>query len=308
MHAESPSPGAPITVAVSGSSGLIGTALVTRLRQRGHAVRRLVRGDGPVAPGDVHWDPTRGQIDTGALDGVQAIVNLAGEPVARRWTAARRAAIRDSRVRGTALLAHTAAAMASRPALISGSAIGYYGDRGDELLDEGSTGGRDFLAEVCTEWERATEPAARAGARVVLLRTGIVMAREGGALAKLLPAFRMGVGGPLGSGRQWMSWIALEDELRAIELAMHSEAVHGPVNLVAPNPVTNAELATVVGRVLARPALLPVPRVALELLYGEMADVAILASQRVVPRALVNAGFAFTYPTLEQALRAILAR
>ena len=308
MQAESPLSDSPTTVAVSGATGLIGSALVTRLRQRGHAVKRLVRGDRPLAPDDIRWDPLRGQLDAGALEGVQAIVNLAGEPVAKRWTQARRAAIRDSRVRATTLLARTVAAMTPRPALISGSAVGYYGDRGDELLDETTTAGRGFLAEVCVDWERATEPAARAGARVVLLRTGVVMARDGGALAKLLPPFRMGVGGPLGSGRQWTSWIALEDELRAIELALHHEALRGAVNLVAPNPVTNGELASVLGRVLARPALLPVPRVALELLYGEMANEAILASQRVMPRALVAAGFTFSYPTLEQALRAILER
>jgi TIGR01777 family protein len=239
---------------------------------------------------------------------VQAIVNLAGEPIAKRWTQARRAAIRDSRVQATTLLARTVAAMAPRPALISGSAVGYYGDRGDEWLDETSTAGRGFLAEVCMDWERATEPAVRAGARVVLLRTGVVMARDGGALAKLLPPFRMGFGGPLGDGRQWTSWIVLEDVLRAIELALQTNALHGPMNLVAPNPVTNAELTSVLGRVLARPALLPVPRVALQLLYGEMADAAILASQRVAPRALAAAGFTFSHPTLEQALRSILER
>jgi uncharacterized protein (TIGR01777 family) len=309
MHSDSFSARPPLTVAITGASGLIGSALVTRLRQRGHTVRRLVRRTPDVNAGDVQWDPQRGQLDPAALTGVQAVVHLAGEPIAQRWTAARKEAIRTSRVQGTDLLARTLASMPQPPAaLLSGSAIGYYGNRGDEPLDEGSRAGTDFLAGVTQDWERATTPAARAGVRVVLLRTGIVLAKEGGALAKLLLPFRMGMGGPIGNGRQWMSWIALEDHLRAIEFALHSASLRGPVNLVAPNPMTNAEFASVLGRVLARPAFLPVPRFALELLYGEMADATILAGQRVTPAALTGAGFSFALPTLEQALRAELSR
>jgi uncharacterized protein (TIGR01777 family) len=309
MHSDPFSARPPLTVAITGTSGLIGSALVKRLRQRGHSVRRLVRHTPDQAAGEVQWDPERGLLDPVSLAGVQAVVHLAGAPIAQRWTAARKEAIRTSRVKGTDLLAGTLAAMDQRPAvLLSGSAIGYYGDRGDEELDEGSRADSDFLANVTQEWERATTPAARGGVRVVLLRTGIVLAKEGGALAKLLLPFRMGLGGPIGSGRQWMSWIALEDHLRAIEFALHTDSLRGPVNLAAPNPTTNAEFASTLGRVLARPAILPVPRFALELLYGEMADATILAGQRAVPRALTAAGFTFNLPTLEQALRAELSR
>jgi uncharacterized protein (TIGR01777 family) len=309
MPADHASVGPPLTVAITGASGLIGAALATRLRQRGYIVRRVVRHTPDVNAGDVHWDPRHGQLDPAALRGVHAVVNLAGEPIAQRWTAARKEEIRTSRVRGTDLVARTLASMEQPPAvMLSGSAIGYYGDRGDELLDEGSRAGTDFLAGMSEEWERATTPAAQAGVRVVLLRTGIVLARSGGALAKLLLPFRMGLGGPIGTGRQWMSWIALEDQLRAIELALHADSMRGPVNLVSPEPVRNAEFASVLGRVLARPAFLPIPRFALELLYGEMADATIIAGQRVTPAALTAAGFDFTLPTLEQALRAELRR
>jgi uncharacterized protein (TIGR01777 family) len=187
--------------------------------------------------------------------------------------------------------------------LVSGSAVGYYGDRGDEQLDEHSAPGADFLAEVAGEWERATAPAADAGVRVVLMRTGVVLSPRGGALAKLLLPFRLGVGGPIGSGRQWMSWIALDDQLRAIEYALASTVLAGAVNFVAPNPVTNAEFATTLGRVLTRPAIVPVPSFAVELIYGEMARATILAGQRVLPKSLAHAGFEHAHPTLEQALR-----
>jgi uncharacterized protein (TIGR01777 family) len=298
----------PLSIAVTGSSGLIGSALVSRLARNGHTVIRLVRRATALDGGEVPWNPARQELDRGRLAGVQAIVHLAGEPIAQRWTAARKEAIRASRVQGTALIARTIASMPAPPALLSGSAVGYYGNRGDELLDERSSAGTDFLSRVTEEWEQATAPAAAAGARVVLLRSGVVLAKEGGALAKLLPPFRLGLGGRIGDGRQWMSWIALEDHLRAIERALHDAALRGPVNLVSPNPVTNAEFAATLGRVLARPAIVPVPRIALELLYGEMADAAILASQRVMPGALRASGFAFELPTLEQALRAVLGR
>ena len=297
------------TIAVSGATGLIGRALVARLRAHGHTVHRLVRGARDATPSDIRWDPARGELDRAALAGVRAVVHLAGEPVAQRWTPAVKAAIRDSRVQGTALLAKALAVMDAPPTvLLGGSAIGYYGDRGDDVLDESSTPGQDFLAEVTQAWEAAARPAADAGIRTVALRTGIVLDADGGALHKLLTPFRLGLGGPIGSGRQWMSWIALDDEVRAIEHALWTESLEGPVNLVSPNPVTNDEFASVLGRVLARPAILPVPGFALRLLYGEMADATILAGQRVLPRALLASGFEFGAPTLEQALRQILGR
>jgi uncharacterized protein (TIGR01777 family) len=296
---------APITVAVTGATGLIGTALVERLRARGHTVRRLVRSS--PQPGDVLWDPARGTPAPDALTGVDAVVHLAGEPVAHRWTAKRKRAIHESRVRSTDLLARAVAALPRKPRVfLSGSAVGYYGDRGDEVLDESASPGADFLAGLSREWEGATVPMTDAGVRVVLLRTGIVMSPKGGALAKLLPIFRLGGGGPLGSGRQWMSWIALADHVRAMEHALFTESMSGAANLVAPNPVTNAEFATTLGRVLSRPALIPVPAFVLELLYGEMARATLLAGQRAVPKALSAAGFEFGNPTLEGALRSLV--
>jgi uncharacterized protein (TIGR01777 family) len=300
-----PNPTSPISVvAVSGSTGLIGSALVERLRARGLRVRRLVREARGDARDDIVWDPMRDLLSADDLEGVDAVVHLAGEPLAQRWTSARKQAIRESRVRGTGLLARTIAAMRRKPAvMLSGSAIGFYGDRGDEMLDEESAPGTDFLAGVVREWEAATRAAEEAGVRVVHLRSGLVLSAKGGALAKLLLPFRMGVGGPIGSGRQWMSWISLHDHLRAVEHVMDDTALSGPVNLVAPNPVTNAEFAHTLGRVLTRPALVPVPAMALELVYGEMARATILTGQRVVPRALMRTGFAHAHPTLEQARR-----
>jgi uncharacterized protein (TIGR01777 family) len=298
-----------LTVAVTGPTGMIGSALVERLRARGHQVRRVLRPSHPLADDDVAWDASSGASPTQAVAGVDAIVHLAGEPIAHRWTAARKRAIRASRVDGTASLARAVAEMEVKPrAFISGSAVGYYGDRADEVLDESSQPGSDYLARVAVEWEGATRPVADAGVRVVLLRTGVVLSTSGGALPKLLPVFRMGAGGAIGSGEQWMSWIALEDHLRAIERALSDETLQGPVNVVAPNPVTNAAFAETLGRVLARPAVVRVPAFALELLYGEMGRATVLASQRALPRALTTAGFEFSQPTLEQALRSELGR
>lgn len=294
----------PLTVAITGATGLIGSALVARLRARGHTVRRLLHSPRDPNPGDIVWNPAMGAPPPAALAGADAVVHLAGEPVAHRWNEARKRAIRESRVRSTELLAAAVRAMDPRPRVfLSGSAIGWYGDREDTLLDESSGPGDDFLARVCVEWEGAAAPMADAGVRVVLLRTGIVLNPAGGALARLLPIFRLGGGGPLGSGRQWMSWIGLTDHIRAMEHALLTESMQGPANLVAPNPVTNAEFATTLGRVLTRPALVPVPSFALELLYGEMARATLLAGQRVLPKALSAAGFEFTQPTLEGALR-----
>jgi uncharacterized protein (TIGR01777 family) len=296
-------------IAVTGASGLIGHALVARLRLDGRRVRRLVRTPDPKSPDDVPWDPMLGTLDPRQLEGAEAVIHLAGEPIAQRWTGARREAIRESRVRGTELLARAITALDRKPdVLLSGSAVGYYGDRGDDAVDEESAPGTDFLAGVAREWEAATDAAKAAGVRVVLLRTGIVLSPHGGALERLLPPFRLGVGGPIGTGRQWMSWIALEDHLRAMQHALATVGLHGPVNLVAPNPVMNAEFAATLGRVLDRPAIVPVPAFALELLYGEMARSTILAGQRVLPRKLLGSGFHFAHPTLEEALRFELAR
>lgn len=295
------------TVVVSGATGLVGRALVESLRARGHRVRRLLRTARDLSTDDVVWDPSVGPVPPEALVDADAVVNLAGEPVAHRWTSERKHAIRESRVRTTAMLAQAITKATSQPRVfVNGSAVGYYGDRGDALLDESSAPGTDFLARVCVDWEAAAAPAADAGVRVVLLRTGIVMSPRGGALAKLLSIFRLGGGGPLGSGRQWMSWIGMTDQVRAIEHALFTESLRGATNLVAPNPVTNAEFAATLGRVLARPALVPVPVFALELLYGEMARATLLAGQRVLPKALSAAAFEFSQPTLEGALRAEL--
>jgi uncharacterized protein (TIGR01777 family) len=297
----------PHTIAITGATGLIGSALVDRLRAQGHIVRRIVRS--APSPGDVLWDPSHDLLAAGALTGVDAVVNLAGEPIAHRWTAERKRALRESRVRGTALLARAVTALPVKPRVfVSGSAVGYYGDRGDELLDETAASGEGFLPQLTIDWEAATAPIADAGVRVVLLRTGIVLSPAGGALEKLLPIFKLGGGGPLGSGMQWMSWITLDDHVRAMQHALFSEGMRGAANLTAPAPVRNAEFAATLGRVLGRPAVLPVPAFALELLYGEMARATLLAGQRVMPAALASAGFQFEKPTLEGALRRVLNR
>lgn len=298
-----------LTVAVTGATGMIGSALVARLRAQGHVVRRLVRASRSAEQDDIVWDPSHGVLDAQKLEGTDAVVHLAGEPIARRWTPERRRSIRDSRVKGTELLARGIASLTVKPrVMLSGSAIGFYGDRGDAPTDETTPHGSGFLSQVVQEWEAATAPASDAGIRVVLLRSGVVLSARGGALEKLLPPFRLGVGGPIGSGRQWMSWISLEDELRAIEFALFDDDLHGPVNLTAPTPVRNAEFASTLGRVLARPAVVPVPAFALELMYGEMARETILAGQQVAPGALMSAGFEFRHPTLEQGLRGELGR
>jgi uncharacterized protein (TIGR01777 family) len=291
-----------MVIAISGSSGLIGSALTGALETRGHTIKRLVRRSARGAD-EISWDPARGQLDSRGLAGVDAIVNLAGENLAQRWSASARARIRSSRVNGTTLLAQAVAAMQTKPrVLLSGSAVGIYGNRGDEILDESSDLGNDFLASVCKDWESATAPAAEAGVRVVHLRTGIVLSRAGGALSKMLLPFRLGVGGRLGDGRQWMSWIALPDAIAALAFLIRAESVSGPVNLVAPNPVLNAEFARALAHVLGRPAVFPVPKFALTLLLGQMGEDTVLASQRVRARRLLENGFKFKLPTLEDAL------
>jgi len=304
------------TVAVTGSRGLVGSALAPALAAAGHRVLRLVRGAAaaPAAPAVgarvARWDPESGALDSSALAGVDAVVHLAGESVAGgRWTEAKKRRIRSSRVDGTRSLAASLARLERPPrVLVSASAVGYYGDRGAELLREGSAPGTGFLAEVCQEWETATEPAARARIRVVRLRIGMVVSRRGGALAAMLTPFRLGAGGPVGGGTQWVSWIAIDDLVGAILHALDTASLAGAVNAVAPEPVQNRELARTLGRVLGRPALLPLPAFAARLLLGQMADELLLASARVEPARLQATGFAFRHPTLEDALRHELGR
>ena len=296
-------------VAITGSSGLIGSALVPSLAGGGRQVFRLVRG---VVPGAncIRWDPSTGVRDGALLEGLDAVVHLAGENIAGgRWTARRKAEIRRSRVGGTARLAEALARLARRPKVLAvASAIGFYGDRGAETLTEESPGGNDFLAQVCREWEAAAGPAAQAEIRVVNLRFGIVLSPAGGALQKMLLPFKFGAGGRVGSGRQYWSWIALDDVVGAIQHALATEALAGPVNVVAPAAVSNAEFTRVLGRVLRRPAIAPLPAFAARLAFGEMADALLLASARVVPRRLQETGYSFRYPELEGALRHLLGR
>jgi len=296
----------PIRVAVAGASGLLGSALVRRLAADGHAVLRMVRR-APRGAEEIRWDPAAGTVDAAALEGVDAVVNLAGENVAERWTEARRARIRESRAGATRLLATTLAGLQRKPrVLVNASAVGLYGDRGDERLDETSAPGGGFLAEVVREWEAAAEPAQAAGIRVVLPRLGVVLSTRGGALAKMLTPFRLGAGGTLGGGSQWMSWISLDDAVALMELAIHDERFSGPVNAVA-GAVTNQQFTRTLGAVLGRPTLVPVPGFALKLAFGEMASETILASQRTEPRVLTQLGYSFIHPELEGALRAALA-
>jgi uncharacterized protein (TIGR01777 family) len=294
-----------VKVVVAGSSGLIGTALVDALRADGHEVVRLVRR-APSGADELRWDPGQ-PLDPAGLAGVQAAVNLAGAGVAeRRWTESYKRTLVDSRVQTTHTLATALAAVQPRPAvLLNGSAIGYYGEGGDNELDENSPPGDDFLAELCQRWEAATEPAAAAGIRVVCLRTGLVVSRHGGAWGRMFPIFRYGLGGRLGSGKQWWSPISLTDEIRAIQFLLSAD-VSGPVNLTGPEPMTNAGVTRVMAEVLNRPTLFPAPKVGLRLVLGEFATEP-LRSQRVLPRKLIEAGFTFTHPTVEAAVRAAAA-
>jgi uncharacterized protein (TIGR01777 family) len=301
-------------IIVTGSTGLIGTALVRSFLARGDQVTRVVRRTSQIKGADgaalVQWDPAAGKIDARGLEGHDAAVHLAGENIAEgRWTESKKARIRDSRVQGTRLFAEALAGLSARPrTLISASATGYYGDRGDEILREDSAPGNDFLADVCRQWEAAADAARQSGIRVVHPRFGIVLSAEGGALAKMLMPFRLGVGGRIGDGKQYMSWIALDDVIEAIHHMLATETLTGPVNTVAPNPVTNAEFTRTLGRVLERPTLFHVPVFGLRLAFGEMADAALLSSARVEPARLLATNFKFAYPTLESALRHVLGR
>jgi uncharacterized protein (TIGR01777 family) len=297
-------------VAVTGATGLVGSALVPVLRAAGHRVDRVSRRPPASGSTDVQWDPARGRLDPRALEGVDAVVHLAGESIAAaRWSPAVKARIRRSRVDGTRLLAGALARLARRPrVLVSASAVGYYGDRGDAILTEESAPGAGFLPEVCRAWEAAADPARAAGLRVVHPRLGVVLAGQGGALPRMALPFRLGVGGVIGSGRQYWSWIGLADVIRIFELALEQEALVGPVNAVAPAPVTNRELTRALGRVLGRPTLVPLPGAAVRLLLGEMGQTLLLDSARVLPRRLEEASFRFRHPDVDGALRAALSR
>jgi uncharacterized protein len=295
-------------VAITGSSGLIGTALRKSLEDDGHEVVRVVRSGGGAA-GTIRWDPTSGEIDVAGLDGVEGVVHLAGAGIAdKRWTEERKREILYSRTTGTDLLARTVASLDPKPrVLVSASGVNAYGDRGDEVLTEASGQGEGFLADVVVAWEAAAAPAENAGVHVPRIRSGLVLDRSGGALAKMLPLFRFGLGGRLGSGEQWWPWITLADEVRAIRFLLEAD-ISGPVNLAAPNPVTNAGFTKALGAVMSRPTVLPVPSFGPKLLLGgELAEELLFTSMRVVPEVLTNAGFVFQHPDLDGALRAVLA-
>ncbi len=298
-------------VAITGSSGLVGTALRRSLEADGHRAIRVVRPGSAATGPTIDWDPQAGTIDRAGLEGVDAVVNLAGEGIASgRWTDEHRRRVKESRTRATAVLSEALAGLDAKPrVLLSGSAIGYYGDRGDEELTERSQAGTDFLSEVAIAWEAATGMAEQAGIRVTHLRTGIVLSTEGGALAKQLLPFRLGLGGPAGRGDQWLSWISVDDEVSAIRFLLDHD-VAGPVNLTAPAPVTNAEFAKTLGRVLHRPAVVPIPRVLAKLPagVGDLIGSLLFTGARVRPAVLQDAGYRFAHPTLEGALRALLRR
>jgi uncharacterized protein len=294
-------------VLISGSHGLVGTALGNSLKSKGHEVFALVR-HAPHSDAEVEWYPDRGSLALSRLEGMDVVVHLAGESIAEgRWNEEKKKLIRDSRVRATIVLSEALGNLKRPPkTLVSASAIGYYGDRGDLIVTEGTVPGNDFLAGVCVEWEQATQSATTRDIRVVNARFGVILSAAGGALKKMLPPFRMGIGGRVGSGRQWMSWIALDDVVNGLEFAINHESLSGPVNYVAPNPVTNAEFTRTLGKVLSRPTLFPIPAFAVRLAFGEMADALLLSGQRVKPAQLENAGYQFEYQQLEPALGHLL--
>ena len=294
-------------IAITGASGLIGTALTSHLRGNGHETVSFVRRPA-ASPAEISWDPAAGKLNASDLEGVDAVIHLAGAGIGdKRWSDAYKREILESRTRSTELLAQRLTEVERRPSVfLSGSAIGIYGARGDEELDENGSHGTGFLADVCERWEHATQPAQAAGIRTAHLRTGIVLATEGGALKKQLPLFKLGLGGKFGNGRQWQSWISITDEVRAISHLLTSK-ISGAVNLTAPTPVTNAEFTKVLASVVKRPALLPIPGFGPKALLGsELADALLFTGQRVVPKALLADGYVFTHSTLESALRDLL--
>jgi len=296
----------PRTIAVTGASGLVGRALIERLQQHGHRVLRLVRAGARGGADTVAWDATIGVLEPGKLEGVDVVVHLAGENVAGLWTAARKRRIHDSRVVGTRVLSESLAKLTRRPgALVCASAVGFYGSRGDEVLDESSARGAGFLPDVCVAWERSADPARAAGMRVAHLRLGIVLTPAGGALASMLPVFRAGLGGVLGPGTQWMPWVGLDDVVSAFTAAALDDRMAGIFNVVSPEPVTNRQFTGMLGRVLRRPTFMHVPTFVLKL-AGQMGREMLLSSQNIRPRRLTEAGFAFADPLLEPMLRRLL--
>jgi uncharacterized protein (TIGR01777 family) len=299
-------------ILVSGMSGPIGAALVPTLRSNGGEITRLARAGAGLSPssneGRIPWDPAQ-PVSPDAVSGFEAVIHLAGESIVGRWTSAKKAKIRDSRVVGTRNLAQALARAKEKPhVFVCSSAIGYYGNRGDELLKEESSSGNGFLPEVCREWEAATRPAAEAGIRTVQIRTGVVLSPKGGALGKMLLPFKLGVGGRIGDGRQWMSWIDVEDMVGAIHHILKTDLLHGPVNLVAPKPVTNAEFTKTLARALSRPAIFPMPAFAARMAFGEMGEELLLSSQRVEPTRLIMSGYPFRFSELRASLKNVLER
>lgn len=289
------------TIAIAGSSGLIGSALVAALRTSDHRVIRIVRR-AAAGNDELRWDPERGELDSSALEGVDAVVNLCGVGVGdRRWSGAFKQILRDSRIDPTEVISD-AVADAGVPVLVNASAVGYYGDTRDRIVDESAPAGKGFLAQLCVDWEAATLPAQQAGARVVLARTGLVLSPGGGVLSRLRPLFALGLGGRLGGGRQYMPWISLEDEVRALLFALTDARLSGPVNFTGPAPVTNAEFTAALGRALGRPSPWLVPGFALKTMLGEFADEGLLGGQRAIPAALERAGFTFHHNTIGEAL------
>ncbi len=293
---------------VTGATGLVGSELVPFLTKQGNDVYRLTRGKAHEAH-DIVWDPARNQLPKGRIEGTDVVVHLAGENIAgKRWNPAVKSELRRSRVEGTKLLCETITQLETLPkTLICASAIGFYGDRGSEMLNETSAGGTGFLADVCREWEAACEPARAKGIRVVNLRTGVVLSKNGGALAKMLPPFKMGVGGVVGSGNQYWSWITVDDLVGVINHCISHEKMSGPVNATTPCPVTNYDFTKTLGAVLGRPTIFPMPAFAARLVLGEMANDLLLASAKVMPNRLSESGYQFLYPSLEPALRHLLS-
>jgi hypothetical protein len=296
-----------MNILVSGSRGLIGSELIPRLKANGHQVRRLVRSAKDANPSDFVWDSINNEIQ-GELKNIDGIIHLAGESIASgRWNDQKKREIRQSRIRGTTFLSETVAALRPLPKVfLCASAIGFYGDRGSETLDENSSNGKGFLAELCRDWEAATSPARDAGIRVVNLRIGVALSPKGGALGKMLTPFQLGLGGIIGNGKQEMSWIAIDDVADAMVHCVENETISGPVNLTAPNPVSNSEFTRAMGAVLGRPTLFPMPDFAARMALGEMADELLLSSARVLPKKLQASGFQFGYPDIEGALRHVI--
>jgi len=297
-------------IAVSGASGLVGSALIPLLTTQGHSVRRLVRGEPNRPEGEIGWDPATGRLVPAELEGIDAVIHLGGESIASgRWTEKKRKRIRDSRVESTRLLAETLARMENAPkVLLCASAIGYFGDRGNDRLNEEAAPGEGFLADVCQQWEEAADAAREAGIRVANLRFGVVLSSKGGALRQMLPLFRFGLGGRLGSGNQFWSWIGIDDVTGAVSHTLADENLSGPINVTAPEPVTNRQFTAILATVLRRPAVLPAPAAALRVALGAMADELLLASARALPERLIESGFEFGHKDLESTLRHLLGK